>query len=74
MPRGYFDRHYPPVEPRFWGYVNKLNSGCWEWNGHLDSGGYGIFYIHQKQHKAHRIAYQLFCREVPAKSVPVALV
>lgn len=45
---------------RFWNRVNiNLVSGCWEWNGSLSPGGYGIIgWKHRNSARAHRVSYQ----------------
>lgn len=48
------------TEQRFTRFVKKSRS-CWEWNGSIDRYGYGTFKFQYKMHKAHRIAYMLWC-------------
>ncbi len=38
---------------------------CWEWQGYLDSDGYGQFYTPTKTYNAHRYSYELFVKRVP---------
>ncbi len=40
-------------------------SGCWEWNGVLNQGGYGRIFINGKGQMAHRVSYQLVCGPIP---------
>jgi len=37
----------PPIakEKRFWAKVKVIENGCWEWDGALDRGGYGVFWL-----------------------------
>jgi DNA-binding XRE family transcriptional regulator len=51
-------------EPAFWGRVAK-GSGCWEWSGSLDSGGYGVLGYEGQHWKAHRLAWRLTFGEIP---------
>lgn len=43
-------------EDRFWAKVAK-GDGCWEWMGTRLEKGYGVFNIHPKMLKAHRLAF-----------------
>lgn len=46
------------TEQDFWNhYVEKLESGCWEFKGAKDMWGYGRVYFHSKAYKAHRLSY-----------------
>lgn len=55
-----------PVPERFWEKVDKRDVGdCWEWQGTLCSKGYGVIDIGGRQHKAHRISYQLNIGHLP---------
>lgn len=55
-------RKYEPLEIRFWKKVNKT-SYCWEWQGIINSHGYGIIcngpHGPGRRFKAHRISYQI---------------
>ena len=55
------------IGKRFWSKVEFTDS-CWLWTGAIDGGGYGCFWVvpGSKQDKAHRIAYELFKRPIPA--------
>lgn len=47
-------------EARFWSKVTVGDrSECWEWRGARLASGYGEFSVNGKNHRAHRIAYQL---------------
>lgn len=49
--------HYHPL---FWNKVNKNGeNGCWLWTAALDKDGYGLFSIHRRQFRVHRISYIL---------------
>lgn len=50
---------------QFWQQVSKCDTGCWLWNGRKNGDGYGIF-IYGKEQMAHRVAYILASRDVPA--------
>ena len=52
---------------RFWKYV-KLPAqlhDCWEWEGGLDSKGYGILWVQGKNALAHRLSYEHFKGRIP---------
>jgi hypothetical protein len=40
----------------FWTRVRK-GGGCWEWAGHVNSHGYGMFCVKGKSLTAHRLSY-----------------
>lgn len=44
--------------------VNEA-TGCWEWSGARDRGGYGRFTFRGRLHAAHRVAYELFVGPIP---------
>lgn len=47
-------------EERFWVKVEKLENGCWEWRGHVNSlHGYGIRLFYGKTTRSHRLAWFL---------------
>ena len=50
---------------RFLSRVNKEQSGCWNWEGHLDWKGYGTFSSSISDKRAHRVAYRLMVGPVP---------
>jgi hypothetical protein len=47
----------PNTESDFWNRLEKTDS-CWIWRGGYDSKGYGKFWFGNKEHHAHRLAYQ----------------
>lgn len=53
---------------RFWSKVNKIEHGCWEWNGMIAHGnGYGTFHIKAWPYRAHRIVWMIVHNEDPAE-------
>jgi hypothetical protein len=64
---------YPPVwAARFWRHVHRPDShlgppevmipdpeACWEWQGALDTDGYGVFDLNGQSRPAHKVAYEL---------------
>lgn len=46
------------VKDRFWDKVTKTED-CWNWNGRLNSYGYGVISLNGKFVKAHRVSYEL---------------
>ncbi len=68
--KGYCTKHYrrfrrygstelPTAEERFWSKVDRSGNGCWEWQGHRATNGYGVFNLNYKHHGAHRMAWEL---------------
>lgn len=58
----------PRLPPRFWEKVKILDTGCWEWQGALRSGGYGAFRVHPGTNgkmAAHRAAYLALVGPIP---------
>lgn len=51
---------------RFMAKVRKISNGCWLWRGAWDENGHGLFVLRGKTVLAHRAAYEVFDREVPA--------
>jgi len=46
-------------------YTINENSGCWEWNGSLDTLGYGRIYANSKRVQAHRFSFELHRDPIP---------
>jgi hypothetical protein len=46
------------TEQRFWSKVRRTNA-CWEWEGHRNPAGYGVFSVGQKLILAHRFRWEL---------------
>jgi hypothetical protein len=44
--------------------IEKVPSGCWEWRGPVVDG-YGWLWAGDRAERTHRIAYRLFCGEIP---------
>jgi hypothetical protein len=49
----------------FWECMIVTESGCWEWQGYREPGGYGQIRINGKLHKTHRLAFELTYGESP---------
>ncbi len=50
---------------RFWGKV-QIVDGCWEWQAHRSTKGYGRFWLTQKRYEqAHRFAWILEHGQIP---------
>jgi len=45
--------------------VAKKPSGCWEWTGSINTGGYGLFAINGRALRAHRYAYERRMGPIP---------
>jgi len=46
---------------RFWGKINKIKSGCWEWTGSKSGKGYGLLRLNvgEKLQYAHRVSWEI---------------
>jgi hypothetical protein len=54
------------IKERFLDKVQmEPNSGCWLWTGTTNAAGYGGFVFNKRKRPAHRVAYELFCDEIP---------
>jgi hypothetical protein len=57
-----------PNELEMW-YSTPLHSnpdsGCWEWGGTKNAGGYGVMYINGTCHQAHRISWRIHGGDIP---------
>lgn len=65
------NRVWPTQKERFEAKVDRsLGQGpegtCHEWKGHRIKWGYGSFKVGTAVKKAHRVAYELYCGEVPS--------
>lgn len=58
------------IVARFMQKVEKRPNGCWEWTARLGSKGYGMFDVHGKPRRAHRIS---FCLEYGINDLPTSL-
>lgn len=57
----------------FWSKVDKSGaSGCWNWTASRKEKGYGQFFWRGKMHRAHRLAWTLTGRELPARPLELA--
>ena len=53
---------------RFWGLVQKGNE-CWEWQGHQNKDGYGVFSWHGRRTPAHVLALSFSTGELKAEGL-----
>lgn len=53
------------LEERFFSKINKIENGCWEWNGAKNEQGYGKLGIDYKVYSAHRVSYELHYKKIP---------
>ena len=58
-------RTRPTPMERFEAKVRRLTVGCWEWQGVVERGGYGIISIGRTSTTAHRRAYSLYIGAIP---------
>ncbi len=49
-------------DERFWAKVEKLPDGCWAWTANKHTTGYGSFWDGGRTWRAHRWAFERFCR------------
>jgi hypothetical protein len=64
-----WQKHTPEMVIRaFWAKVDKTSSprGCWLWTASRNQKGYARFNCHGKQHRAHRLAWELTRGSMPA--------
>lgn len=54
---------------RFFQYVHKAPSGCWEWTGGLDPNGYGKWSWQGKTIATHRLSYWVHAGPIPEGAV-----
>ena len=51
-------------------FISKIHideeTGCWEWQGFKNIDGYGIFGVHWKRYRAHRIMFEHTHGSIPA--------
>jgi hypothetical protein len=52
------------LEDRFWAKVDKSND-CWIWTGLRSPKGYGVFWLHGRRWRTHRITYQFLVAPIP---------
>lgn len=59
----------PPGKPMdidmFMEKVQVKDSGCWEWQGCVNEGGYGIVGNERRVERAHRFSYKLLVGPIP---------
>ncbi len=55
-----------PLDVRFWRHVKKVEGdGCWEWQGCLYDGGYGLFRLDGRNQRATRVAWLILHGPIP---------
>ena len=63
------EKYWPSLAERFEAKVHKAESGCWEWQGTRDRGGYGALYVRvdgrSRGLRAHRVSYELVVGQIP---------
>lgn len=65
MAKSYYTKRRPPLEKRFWNYVNKTGE-CWTWIGPRTKGGYGKLTVGGHNRMAHRVSYEMEFGSIPA--------
>jgi hypothetical protein len=45
-------------EQRYWRKIARVESGCWEWQGALNSMGYGVISFNSRPMYAHRFVFE----------------
>lgn len=61
MPKGVRE----PLRVRFWRFVDKVSSDCWEWTGAIKGSGYGYIRNEGRIDRAHRVAWELEYGPIP---------
>lgn len=65
MPKGVYERE-KSFKERFEGkFIINEDNGCWEWQAHLNSSGYGSMQYNNLRKAAHRISYEIHKGEIP---------
>lgn len=59
------EQQAPAWAERFWSKVQKVEDGCWEWQGKKSRFGYGQFTLNYKQKASHRLSYELCKGPIP---------
>lgn len=55
-----------PLLVRFWSKVRiRTSNACWEWRGHINNQGYGMFWFRKGSERSHRVAYILSKGAIP---------
>ena len=57
MPAGIYKRAKRDPNERFDEKYIIRKSGCWEWTGYINDGGYGTFHTSERPVLAHRFSY-----------------
>jgi hypothetical protein len=52
------------LQSKFWPFVEKSESGCWEWTGPRDSDDYGRASYKGRRHQAHKLSYLIHRGEI----------
>lgn len=62
-----FNENSEAIKKRFMRLVELPENldDCWIWKGGVVTSGYGGFHVNGKSHKAHRVSFELFVKEVP---------
>jgi len=55
----------PTFQQRFFARMTRAPSGCLEWQGCKDGCGYGLIRIGGKNHRVHRVAWQIAHGAIP---------
>lgn len=55
------------LESKFWEKVSMpvIATDCWNWQATKSSNGYGLFWINDKNKRAHRVAYEAIFGSIP---------
>ncbi len=68
MPKGIYPHKIVLPQPTiqlFLKHIKVTENECWEWLGHLDKHGYGLFSNNHKSFMAHRYSFSYFIGEIP---------
>jgi HNH endonuclease len=53
------------IGEKLYSRLAEMETGCWEWQGPLDSSGYGLIKWNNKNYKAHRVSWEYHFGSIP---------
>lgn len=56
----------PTLADRIEAKIRRDANGCWTWTGTRTPSGYGLLSVDARQRIVHRLAYEMWVREIPA--------
>ncbi len=66
MPTGVYDRRKIPIIERFLAKIVKdKETGCWNWVGYVNKGGYGLISSDTRPLLSHRVSHTFYKGDIP---------